>query len=106
MIPEERLLWSAIIAQAVKDARGESSTNTGSLPWPEYDAKSEALAWIFGDDTGFEAACDFADTHPEWVRRMVFATPCRLPRRAAGGWKARKACLPSPDISMPTALAA
>ncbi len=82
MIPEERLLWSAIIAQAVKDA------------------KSEAIAWIFGEDTGFEIACDWADTHPEWVRRMVYATPSRVPRRAAGGWKARKTRPAASDFPM------
>ncbi len=50
----EKLLWSAAIAQAVRDARGEGCAATGALPWPGYDAKEEALEWIFGKDTGFE----------------------------------------------------
>ncbi|EME70460.1 hypothetical protein H261_08258 [Paramagnetospirillum caucaseum] len=91
MIPEERLLWSAIIAQAVKDARGEGGTATGALPWPGYDAKAEALEWIFGTATGFELACDFAEANPDLVRRIVLTPPFRTPRPAAGGWSARKA---------------
>jgi hypothetical protein len=91
MTPEERLLWSAVIAQAVRDARGEGGIATGALPWPGYDTKKEALEWIFGKDTGFELACDFAEANPEWVRRAVTTPPFRTPRPAAGGWNAKKA---------------
>lgn len=90
MTPEKHL-WSAVIAQAVRDARGEGCGATGTLPWNDYDTRTEAWDWIFGKDTGFELACDFAETNPEWVRRAVTTPPFRTPRPAAGGWSARKA---------------
>lgn len=89
MTPEKHL-WSAAIAQAVRDARGEGCAATGALPWPGYDAKAEALEWIFGQDTGFELACDFAEANPDLIRRIVKTPPFRTPRPAAGGWTARK----------------
>jgi len=82
----EVALWRAVIARAIKDAKGELESCYWT-PKAQRRAIQDAQNWFLRADFGFEAICYAAELVPEDVRARVIEkiTFCPLPdaRRAA-----------------------
>jgi hypothetical protein len=60
-----RSLWSAVITQALTDAR----SNSKKKELRKY--KAEGKAWLFGGSTDFETVCIMAGMNPKYVKNKA-----------------------------------
>jgi hypothetical protein len=59
-----RALWRAVISQQIMDAKNVS--NKSEKKW----LKSQALHWLFHNNTDFRMVCDLAGWDPDYVRSL------------------------------------
>jgi hypothetical protein len=64
MLQGEQTLWTAVVAQALRDARIPNDTKAKG----EKKARKEARDWLLGNSPDFRMACDLANLDPDAVR--------------------------------------